>query len=132
MTKDELDCAVRIAGVSDDIDRVRSCEADAQTAFGQYAAAARSQPCYFDVTNRDVNKGAVVDCISSALRVPVSEIAAIGDQPNDGLMFKRSGLSIAMGNAFDQAKSQAVVTTGSCSNGAFAKAVERFVLGLFD
>jgi hypothetical protein len=44
-------------------------------------------------------------------------------------MFKRSGLSIAMGNASDQVKSQATVTTDSYNDEGFAKAVERFILG---
>ena len=39
--------------------------------------------------------------------MPAAEIATIGDQPNDVLMFKRSGFSIAMGNASDQVKAQA-------------------------
>jgi len=60
--------------------------------------------------------------------VPAEEIATIGDQPNDVLMFRRSGLSIAMGNASDQVKSQADVTTDSYNDEVFAKAIERFVL----
>jgi hydroxymethylpyrimidine pyrophosphatase-like HAD family hydrolase len=64
--------------------------------------------------------------------MPASEIATIGDQPNDVLMFKRSGFSIAMGNASDQVKSQANATTDSCNEEGFAKAMERFVLGSLD
>ena len=60
--------------------------------------------------------------------MPAEEIAAIGDQPNDVLMFKRSGLSIAMGNASDQVKAQADVTTASYNDEGFAKAIEHFVL----
>ena len=60
--------------------------------------------------------------------VPAEEIATIGDQPNDVLMFRRSGLSIAMGNASDQVKSQANVATDSYNDQGFAKAIERFVL----
>ena len=36
---------------------------------------------------------------------------ATGDQPNDVLMFKRSGLGIAMGNAADAVKTQAAAVT---------------------
>ena len=43
-------------------------------------------------------------------------------------MFKRSGFSIAMGNASDQVKSQASVITDSYNDEGFAKAVEHFVL----
>jgi hypothetical protein len=119
----------KIVGISDDLDKVQRCEADAQAAFGQRATATRSQPYYLDVTNKDANKGAVADYLSRHLNVPPEEIATLGDQQNDVLMFKRSGLSIAMGNASDQVKSQATVTTDSYNDEGFAKAVERFILG---
>jgi Cof subfamily protein (haloacid dehalogenase superfamily) len=125
-----LDDAAKIVGVSDDHDKVQGCEADAQAAFGERATASRSQPYYLDITNRDANKGAVVDYLVRDLAIPAAEIATIGDQPNDVLMFRRSGLSIAMGNASDQVKAQASVTTDSYSDEGFAKAMERFILNL--
>jgi hydroxymethylpyrimidine pyrophosphatase-like HAD family hydrolase len=115
--------------VSDDLDRVRRCEAVAQAAFGQHATATRSQPYYLDVTNKDANKGAVVEYLLTHLGVPAEEIAAIGDQPNDVLMFKRSGFSIAMGNASDEVKAQATAVTDSYNDEGFAKAMEAFILG---
>jgi Cof subfamily protein (haloacid dehalogenase superfamily) len=122
----------KIVGVIDDLDAVQRCEADAQTAFGARATATRSQPYYLDVTHKDANKGAVVDYLSQHLNVPPEEFATLGDQPNDVLMFKRSGLSIAMGNASDQVKAQASVTTDSYNDEVFAKALERFILGISD
>jgi hypothetical protein len=119
----------KIVGVSDDLDRVQRCEAAAQAAFGQHATATRSQPYYLDVTNKDANKGAVVEYLSTHLGVPAEEIATIGDQPNDVLMFKRSGFSIAMGNASDEVKAQAAAVTDSYNDEGFAKAMEAFILG---
>ena len=89
--REHLQQVAKIVGISDDLDKVRRCEADAQAAFGQRATANRSQPYYLDVTNKDANKGAVVEYLASHLGVPAEEIATIGDQPNDVLMFKRSG-----------------------------------------
>ncbi|HLI11609.1 MAG TPA: HAD family hydrolase [Alphaproteobacteria bacterium] len=126
---DKLDRVAKLVGVSDDLDRVRDCEAAARAAFGARATANRSQPYYLDITHKDANKGAVVDYLSAHLAVPHEAIATIGDQPNDVLMFKRSGLSIAMGNASDQVKSQARLTTDSYNDEGFAKAIERYVLG---
>src|SRR6516225_3513697 len=126
---EKLDQVAKIVGVSDDHDKVRRCEADAQAAFGQDATAARSQPYYLDITNKEANKGAVVEYLSSRLNVPPDEIATIGDQPNDVLMFKRSGFSIAMGNASDEVKAKADATTDSYNDEGFAKAMERFILG---
>ncbi len=124
-----LDQVSKIVGVSDDLAAVERCEAAAQKTLGERASAARSQPYYLDVTNRQANKGAVVDFLSDYLHLPRNEIVTIGDQPNDVLMFKRSGLSIAMGNASDQVKAQASAVTDSYNDEGFAKAMERFVLG---
>ena len=126
---DSLHRVAKIVGVSDDLDRVRRCEADAQAAFGQRATANRSQPYYLDITNKDANKGAVLEYLSHHMDVPAEEIATIGDQPNDVLMFKRSGFSIAMGNASDEVKMQASAVTDSYNDEGFAKAMERFILG---
>lgn len=119
----------KIVGISDDHDRVQRCEADAQRAFGQHATASRSQPYYLDITNQGANKGAVVAYLTEHLGVPAEEIATIGDQPNDVLMFKRSGFSIAMGNASDEVKGKATAVTDSYNDEGFAKAMERFILG---
>ena len=130
---DDLEGSLRevakIVGVSDDHDRVRRCEADAQAAFGARASASRSQPYYLDVTSKDANKGAVLAYLSQSLRVPTEEIATVGDQPNDVLMFGPSGFSIAMGNASDEVKRQASAVTDSYEDEGFAKAMERFILG---
>jgi Cof subfamily protein (haloacid dehalogenase superfamily) len=128
----QLDLVSKIVGVGDDLDAVERCEADARAAFGERATANRSQPYYLDVTNKDANKGAVVEFLSRHLGVPVAEIATIGDMPTDVPMFKRSGFSIAMGNASDQVKGQASVATESYNDEGFAKAMERFILGSLD
>jgi Cof subfamily protein (haloacid dehalogenase superfamily) len=126
--REHLQQVAKIVGISDDLDRVRRCEAEAQAAFGQHATAARSQPYYLDVTNKDANKGAVVEFLVQHLGVPEQEIATIGDQPNDVLMFKHSGFSIAMGNALDEVKAQATAVTASYNDEGFAKAMETFIL----
>ena len=126
--KDVLGSAVKIVGVSDDHDLVARCEKDAQDALGTHASAARSQPYYLDVTHPDANKGAVVATLSKLLSVPAGEIATIGDMPNDVLMFRKSGLSIAMGNASPEVQAQADLVTDSYDDEGFAKAIERFVL----
>jgi Cof subfamily protein (haloacid dehalogenase superfamily) len=126
---EHLQQVAKIVGISDDLDRVQRCEADAQVAFGQCATATRSQPYYLDVTNKNANKGAVVEYLSQHVGVPAVEIATIGDQQNDVLMFERSGFSIAMGNASNDVKAQATAVTDSYNNEGFAKAMEAFILG---
>jgi Cof subfamily protein (haloacid dehalogenase superfamily) len=126
--KDVLGRAVKIVGVSDDRDLVERCEKDVQDALGPTASAARSQPYYLDVTHPDANKGTVVTTLSKLLAVPANEIATIGDMPNDVLMFRKGGLSIAMGNASPEVRAQADLVTDSYDDEGFAKAMERFFL----
>jgi Cof subfamily protein (haloacid dehalogenase superfamily) len=119
--------AVKIVGVSDDLELVASCEKLAQTALGEKSAA-RSQPYYLDVTHPQANKGTVVGTLSMFLKIPPAQIATIGDMPNDVLMFRKSGFSIAMGNSSNEVKAQASVVTDSNENEGFAKALRKFVL----
>ena len=121
--------AVKIVGVSDDLDRVAACEKAAQNTLGEKASAARSQPYYLDVTHPHANKGTVVATLSQRLNIPPAQIATIGDMPNDVLMFRKSGFSIAMGNASDEVKAQASAVTDSNENEGFANAVRKFILG---
>jgi len=115
--------AVKIVGVSDDLDLVAACEKVTQNALGKKASAARSQPYYLDVTHPQANKGTVVATLSKLLNIPPAQIATVGDMPNDVLMFR-----IAMGNSSDEVKAQASAVTDSNENEGFAKAVRKFVL----
>lgn len=127
-TDADLAKVVKIVGISDDLDLVAACEKEAQNTLGEKASAARSQPYYLDVTHPQANKGTVVATLSRLLSIPTAQIATMGDMPNDVLMFRKSGFSIAMGNASDEVKSQASAVTDSNENDGFAKAVRKFVL----
>ncbi|HEX4079861.1 MAG TPA: Cof-type HAD-IIB family hydrolase [Rhizomicrobium sp.] len=120
--------AVKVVGVSDDLPLVQKAGGHLGRALEGEASVALSQPYYIDVTNPQANKGAVVRYHASRLGIPASEIATIGDMPNDVLMFRVSGVSIAMGNAAADVQSQATATTDSCNDDGFAKAVERYLL----
>jgi Cof subfamily protein (haloacid dehalogenase superfamily) len=122
------DRVVKVVGVSDDLEAVKRCEGDVQAACGANASAARSQPYYLDVTHPKANKGEVVLTMSELLKIPVEAIATIGDMPNDVLMFKKSGMSIAMGNASEEVQKSASYVTSTNENEGFANAMEKFVL----
>jgi Cof subfamily protein (haloacid dehalogenase superfamily) len=118
----------KIVGISDDLDRVAKCEKDVQQAGGTHISAARSQPYYLDVTHPQANKGGVVLAMSKLLKIPAEEIATIGDMPNDVLMFEKSGLSIAMGNASSEVQASASYVSSTSEEEGFANAIEKFVL----
>src|SRR4051794_24034988 len=124
-----LGSVVKIVGVSDDYAAVAACETAVQHECGASVSAARSQPYYLDVTHPDANKGHVVAALSELLSVPPAQIATIGDMPNDVLMFRKSGLSIAMGNASPEVQHEASFVTASNAEEGFAKAMEAFILG---
>lgn len=70
----------------------------------------------------------MVDTLSEFLNIPPVQIATIGDMSNDVLMFRKTGMSIAMGNSGDDVKAQASAVTDNNENEGFAKAVRKFVL----
>jgi len=123
-----LDRVVKIVGVSHEHDLVAQCEAAVQQEFGAHASASRSQPHYLDVTHPTANKGVVVERMSQYYNIPLEQIATLGDQPNDVLMFARSGLSIAMGNAGEEVQREATYVTASNEDEGFARAIEGYIL----
>jgi Cof subfamily protein (haloacid dehalogenase superfamily) len=123
-----LDKAVKIVGVSDDLAAVAKCEADCRKALGSTVSAARSQPYYLDVTHPEATKGGVVAYLSHTLKIPPEQIATLGDMPNDVLMFEKSGMSIAMGNASAEVQAQANFVSTTNEQEGFANAIDKFIL----
>jgi hypothetical protein len=122
------DGVIKLVGVNDDHDAIEKATEAAVEKFGDKVTAAASQPYYLDVTHPKANKGEVAEYLARRYKLTAEEIATIGDQPNDILMFDHSGLSIAMGNADPEVKEAAHETTKSSEDEGFAYAVEHFVL----
>lgn len=120
--------AIKIVGVSDDFPLVDKTGTEAQELLGDAASATRSADYFIDVTNPFATKGQVVHTLAKRLNILPAQIATIGDMPNDVLMFRQSGFSVAMGNASDAVKAQASAVTDSNEDDGFAKAVRRFLL----
>jgi Cof subfamily protein (haloacid dehalogenase superfamily) len=119
----------KIVGVSRDFDRLAECEVAVKAALGANASAARSQRYYLDITPPGVDKGTVVDALAQHLGIPAGEIITIGDMDNDVSMFRKSGFSIAVGNASHAARAAASVACSKTNDAdAFAEAVDRFIL----
>jgi len=121
---------LKLVGVSDNHDAVAKAEADLAKNGNPTISGTRSSPYYLDVTDARANKGEVVLRISEMLQVPTEQIATIGDMTTDTFMFRKSGVSIAMGNAFDDVKAQAKFVTKTNEENGFAYAMDNFVLGV--
>jgi hypothetical protein len=124
-----LDSAVKIVAVSPDFGLLDGLEQGARAAFAEQATVARSQRYYLDFTHVLANRGVALSELAKFLAVPVTEIAVVGDGGNDVAMFRRGGLSIAMGNGGPNVQRAADVVTDSNSRDGFAKAVDQFILG---
>ena len=119
-----LATACKIVGSSADPDLLQRCEAAMKQALGAQATAVRSQSYYLDVTPPGCDKGTFVQAMAKRLGISTDAVATIGDMQNDLAMFRKSGLSIAMGNATDDVKKQATHVTASNEDEGFAGAIE--------
>ncbi len=107
---------------------VARAEPAALAEFGAEVSATKSKPRFLDITDKQAHKGTVVSQLAGVLGIPTAEIAVIGDGLNDVLMFERAGFSIAMGQAADEVKQAANVTTLANTEDGFAVAMEKFIL----
>jgi Cof subfamily protein (haloacid dehalogenase superfamily) len=116
--------ACKLVGSSSDPDLLVRCEAVMREALGTQALAVRSQSYYLDITPPGVDKGTFVAAMAHRLGISTDAVATIGDMQNDIAMFRRSGLSFAMGNATEDVKRHATRVTASNEEDGFAKAIE--------
>jgi len=72
--------------------------------------------------------GTIDLALGKMLEIEASQIATIGDMPNDTSMFEKSGLSIAMGQSSEEVKRAATHVTTSSEDEGFANAIDRFIL----
>ena len=121
---------LKLVGVSDNHEALAQAEAELKEHGSPSISATRSSPYYLDVTDARANKGEVIVNLSKMLGIPAERIATIGDMNTDTLMFRKSGISIAMGNATDDVKAQAKYATRSNEEDGFAYAMDHFVLGV--
>ncbi len=119
-----LNAACKIVGASSDAAMLQRCEAAMREAVGAQATAVRSQSYYLDVTPPGHDKGTFVQAMAKRLGISTDAVATIGDMQNDLAMFKKSGVSIAMGNATDDVKKLATHVTSSNEDEGFAGAIE--------
>jgi Cof subfamily protein (haloacid dehalogenase superfamily) len=119
-----LTAACKIVGSSSDEALLQRCEAAMRQALGAEATAVRSQSYYLDVTPPGHDKGTFVEAMARRLGISTEAVATIGDMQNDLAMFRKSGLSIAMGNATDDVKKVATHVTASNEEEGFAGAID--------
>jgi len=73
------------------------------------------------------SKGNALDYLCSILKIPSSQVMALGDNQNDLSMFQFAGHAVAMGNAIDELKELADEITLSCDEDGAAIAIEKIL-----
>lgn len=122
-----VDKVAKVVSVSDDLEGVARCEKDAgQLRFKRLGRAIATLLSRCDASQRQQRRSRA-DHVRTAEHPP-QEIATIGDMPNDVLMFVKSGVSIAMGNASPEVQKSATYVTTSSEEEGFANAMEKFIL----
>ncbi len=125
---DLYDCADKIVFVSDDRPLLHGLAERGQAAFGTRATIGQSQTYYLDVTAPQANKGDGLAALARLLGIDLAEVAVFGDMDNDVPMFRRAGLSVAMGQAPDAVKAAADFVSSSNQEDGVAHAIDTFVL----
>lgn len=76
-----------------------------------------------EIIAKETDKGSALRFLAGELGVEMSDTVVIGDSYNDVSMFKVAGTKIAMGNAVDEIKSLATVTTRTNNDHGVAYAI---------
>ena len=73
-------------------------------------------------------KGNTQEELAEYLGIPLSQVAAFGDDRNDMEMVQKCGLGVAMANASDEVKQNADFITLSNEDDGLAYVIEKFIL----
>lgn len=75
-----------------------------------------------------VDKGAGLKMLAKSLNIPISQTIAVGDADNDVPMLQTAGLSVAMGNAFENALNASDVQVADCDHDGVAEAIRKYLI----
>ena len=118
----------KLLSISDGAAQTAERVAALNEAFGGRVQAMRSNADYTEIVVPGVSKASALKKLAAELSVPLSEVMAIGDSNNDLSMLQAAGHSVAMGNALPEVKAVCEFSVGTCEEGGFAEAIERYVL----
>lgn len=76
---------------------------------------------WFCVNNKNASKGKGLMVLASYLKIPMSNVIAIGNDENDIPMFNVAGIAVAMDNASDDVKKYANIITKSIAKDGVAE-----------
>lgn len=93
------------------------------------ARLVRSQPAYLECLAPNVSKGLALKVLVEGFKIPMEEVIAVGDQPNDVEMIREAGLGVAVANAHPDCMAVADVVLERTNNeAAVEELVERYLI----
>lgn len=93
------------------------------------ATVTRSLEWFVEVVHPDVSKARALAIVAGRLRIPRTEVCAVGDNKNDQDMIAWAGFGVAMDTASAEVKAAAKYVTTTPARSGVADVIERFVLG---
>nr|MBO2478002.1 hypothetical protein [Bacillota bacterium] len=87
-----------------------------------------SDPIYLEMLPKDASKGLGLRRLCRLLDIPLEQVVAIGDAPNDIDMLEAAGLGVAVANAHPDVLAAADYVAPACDEGAVAHVIRRFFL----
>lgn len=96
--------------------------------FADQIAITQSDAHLLQIMHPTVNKGWALQKVADDLQIPMAQVMAIGDAPNDLEMLQSAGIGIAVANAGDRLKQIADHVVADNNHAGVSEAIERFVL----
>ncbi|WP_294531246.1 Cof-type HAD-IIB family hydrolase [uncultured Fusobacterium sp.] len=94
--------------------------------FGNNVYTAKSQKFLFEILNKNVNKGLILEKVLKNYDISVEECVAFGDANNDLEMLTVVGYGVAMGNSDLELKSKVKYVTDTNDNNGVAKFLKKY------
>ncbi|GAB2954722.1 Cof-type HAD-IIB family hydrolase [Micromonospora polyrhachis] len=82
-----------------------------------------SEPTYVELLPLGVDKGTALTWLADRCRVPLAEVVAVGDNPNDIPMFAVAGFGAAVYGGHPDTCAAATIVVGRCAEGAVADVI---------
>ena len=81
-----------------------------------------------EVSPTGVTKGSGLSRMATLLDIPIADVIAVGDAPNDTEMLKTAGLSVAMGNASEDIKEICDIETADNDHAGVGNVIRKYLL----
>ena len=108
--------------------QINKVKREIEEKFANEIALPASDPHLIQIVHAKVDKQFALKSVCDSYGITADKVMAIGDAPNDVGMLKWSGLGVAVGNAFDEARRAADVIVPANDEDGVAHALKRYVL----